>query len=106
MGRNTRRLREEKKLAKLRAAREEAERHGRGIRQRILIGTGLLAFGALLAAGTFVGPDLPGPEAETASLLVVFGIGLTAGGLSCLAVRGGLLAVAGARGMSRNPRRR
>ena len=94
MGRNTRRLREEKKLAKLHAAREEAERRRQGVRQRVLIGIGLLAFGALLAAGTFLGPDLPGPEAKTASLLVVFGIGLTAGGLSCLAVQGGLLAVA------------
>ena len=94
MGRNARRLREEKKLAKLRATREEAEQRDRELRQRVLIGTALLAFGALLAAGAFLGPDLPGPEAKTGSLLVVFGIGLTAGGLSCLAVQGGLLAVA------------
>ncbi|MEJ7753431.1 MAG: sulfite exporter TauE/SafE family protein, partial [Candidatus Limnocylindrales bacterium] len=93
-GRNTRRARELRKLEEIRAAREAAERGGRETRRRVILGSSLLLFGALLTAGMIVGPDLPGPDATSASLLVVFVIGLTAGGLSCLAVQGGLLAVA------------
>lgn len=93
-GRGTRRERAQRQLDKERAAREAAEQRAAELRQRMIIGGALLLFGALLAAGTFLGPDLPGPEAKSASLLVIFGIGLTAGGLSCLAVQGGLLAVA------------
>lgn len=89
-----RRARERRKLAELQAAREAAEQRDRELRRRLLIGAALLALTALLAAGAFVGPDLPGPEATSASLLVIFAIGLTAGGLSCLAVQGGLLTVA------------
>lgn len=93
-GRNTRRAREQRKLEEMRAARGAAERRDRELQQRLIVGGALLLFGVLLAAGTFVGPDLPGAEAKSASLLVVFVIGLSAGGLSCLAVQGGLLAVA------------
>lgn len=93
-GKNARRSREQRKLEELRAARAAAERRHREKRQRLIVGGALLLFGLLLTAGAFVGPDLPGPEAKRASLLLVFGIGLTAGGLSCLAVQGGLLTVA------------
>lgn len=93
-GRNSRRQRTERKLEEMRAAREAAERREREWRQRTLVGGALLLFGALLGAGIFLGPDLPGPEAKSASLVAIFAIGLTAGGLSCLAVQGGLLAVA------------
>jgi len=93
-GKNSRRAREQRKLEKMRAAREAVERRERQLRRRLVLGSALLLFGILLAAGTFLGPDLPGPQAKSASLLVIFGIGLTAGGLSCLAVQGGLLTVA------------
>ena len=93
-GRNTRRAREQRKLEEMEAAREAIERRDRELRQRLIVGGALLLFGLLLAAGTFVGPELPGPEAKSASLLVILAIGLTAGGLSCLAVQGGLLAIA------------
>ncbi|MGH8573097.1 MAG: sulfite exporter TauE/SafE family protein, partial [Gammaproteobacteria bacterium] len=93
-GRNTRRAREQRKLEEMEAAREAIERSDRELRQRLIVGGALLLFGLLLAAGTFVGPELPGPEAMSASLLVILAIGLTAGGLSCLAVQGGLLAIA------------
>lgn len=93
-GRGTRRAREQRKLEEMEAAREAIERRDRELRQRLIVGGALLLFGLLLAAGTFVGPELPGPEAKSASLLVILAIGLTAGGLSCLAVQGGLLAIA------------
>ena len=92
--RNQRRQREARKLAKMRAEREASEQRRREVKRRAALGSALLAFGTLLAAGTLVAPDLPGPQAKSASLVVVFAIGLTAGGLSCLAVQGGLLAVA------------
>ena len=91
---NKRRQRDQQKLAELRAERAALERRDHQLTQRLTVGAALLVFGGLLAAGTVVGPGVPGPEAKSASLLVVLGIGLTAGGLSCLAVQGGLLAVA------------
>lgn len=91
---NRRRELEARRLAELRAQREALERREREFLQRVAVGGALLLFGILIAIGTYMGPDLPGPEARSASLLVVFGIGLTAGGLSCLAVQGGLLTVA------------
>lgn len=93
-GKNTRRVREQRKLEEVRRAREAAQQQADSLRRRAYVGGAILMFGLLLAAGVFVGPDLPGPEATSASLLVVFTIGLTAGGLSCLAVQGGLLTVA------------
>jgi len=74
--------------------REEAEREARERRQRVIAGASLLALAALLVLGVAAGPQLPGPDAAGASLVVVLAIGLTAGGLSCLAVQGGLLTVA------------
>ncbi|MEJ7893077.1 MAG: sulfite exporter TauE/SafE family protein [Solirubrobacteraceae bacterium] len=78
----------------MRLAREIAEKREQEARRRWIMGGVLLILGVLLAAGALLGPNLPGPEAKGASLLVIFGIGLTAGGLSCLAVQGGLLTVA------------
>ena len=74
--------------------REAAERAARERHQRVIAGISLLALAALVAVGLFAGPQLPGPDARGVSLVVVLAIGLTAGGLSCLAVQGGLLAVA------------
>src|SRR5207248_7068000 len=53
---------------------------------------GLIVFIAIGAAK--VGQNVPAPDAENASLLVVFLTGLFAGGLTCLAIQGGLLATA------------
>ncbi|MGH2838492.1 MAG: sulfite exporter TauE/SafE family protein [Thermoleophilaceae bacterium] len=94
MGRSSKRRNQDRKLARLRAERQAIERRQQQTAQRMTAGVALLAFAALLAVGAFVGPDLPGPDAKSASLVVVLGIGLTAGGLSCLAVQGGLLTIA------------
>ncbi len=56
-------------------------------------GLGLLALGALA-----FGPGVPIAAADGASLPLVFLTGLLAGGLTCLAVQGGLLATTVARG--------
>lgn len=48
----------------------------------------------LLIVGIAVGPDLPEPGASSISLFVALAVGLTAGGLSCLAVQSGLLTIA------------
>ena len=85
---------QDRKFARMRAEREALERRRQSQARRITAGAALLALAALLAAATFVGPDLPGPQAKSVSLIVVLGIGLTAGGLSCLAVQGGLLTIA------------
>src|SRR5213078_3559935 len=53
---------------------------------------GLIGFIAIGAA--MVGQNVPAPDADNASLLVVFLTGLLAGGLTCLAIQGGLLATA------------
>lgn len=62
-----------------------------GRRQRVTIGLSLLGLAAFLAIGGLVGPDLPDAQSGQVNLLLVLVIGLTAGGLSCLAVQGGLL---------------
>lgn len=87
-----RRARVELRVAQL--EREAAEREARERRQRVIAGASLLALAVLLGAGVIAGPELPGPDAKGASLVAVLAIGLTAGGLSCLAVQGGLLTVA------------
>jgi len=74
--------------------RQVAEREARERRQRVIAAGSLLALAGLLAVGVLAGPELPGPDAAGASLVAVLAIGLTAGGLSCLAVQGGLLTVA------------
>lgn len=74
--------------------RRAAERAARERRERVIAGISLLVFTGLMAVGLIAGPQLPGPQAAGASLVVVLAIGLTAGGLSCLAVQGGLLTVA------------
>ena len=60
----------------------------------MLAAAALLIGGVLLVLGVIVGPELPGGDTGNISLLAVLVIGLTAGGLSCLAIQGGLLAVA------------
>jgi len=87
-----RRARREREAAEL--ARHVAERAVRERRQRVIAGASLLALATLLVVGVVAGPKLPGPDAAGASLVAVLAIGLTAGGLSCLAVQGGLLTVA------------
>lgn len=89
-----RRARVENEIAKVRDEREALERQREQWRQRVTVGGALLALGLVLGAGVLSGAELPGPDAKSASLLVVLLIGLTAGGLSCLAVQGGLLTVA------------
>jgi sulfite exporter TauE/SafE len=91
---NRHRERERHNLERMRAERERLERERLERTRRLAIGGALLALAALIAAGALLGPDLPGPDASGVSLLAVLGIGLTAGGLSCLAVQGGLLTVA------------
>ena len=76
------------------AERARAEHEGQQRRRRQAAGIALFALAALLAVGALVGPDLPSPDATGIALPVVLLIGLTAGGLSCLAVQGGLLTVA------------
>lgn len=76
------------------AAREAAEREALERRQRRATGIAILGLTVLVLAGAAVGPDLPDPGATGIALPAVLLIGLTAGGLSCLAVQGGLLTVA------------
>lgn len=72
-----------------------AEAQGKPTRgQRVTIGFSLFGLAAFLALGGLVGPDLPDAQSGQINLLLVLVIGLTAGGLSCLAVQGGLLATA------------
>lgn len=80
-------IREQRVIAE--RERQESER-----RQRRTVGFGLLALVTLLVVGAVVGPDLPDTSSTSIALPAVLLIGLTAGGLSCLAVQGGLLTVA------------
>lgn len=104
MGRkvNRRRERVDRELARLAAERKAFEQQRQRWQERAVAAAALLVLGLLIAIGIVVGADVPGPETKSLSLLVVFVIGLTAGGLSCLAVQGGLLTVAvtGERGHS------
>lgn len=61
---------------------------------RFALATSLATLGALLVVGVAVGPDVPQAGTTSVPLLVAFAVGLTAGGLSCLAVQSGLLTVA------------
>lgn len=92
-----RRRDEDSRKARARSQAAEGERAEREVRERRgrqATGVALLALAALLAVGALVGPDLPSPDATSVALPAVLLIGLTAGGLSCLAVQGGLLTVA------------
>ncbi len=63
-------------------------------RQRCLAAVCLLGIAALVLASALFSPGVPDSEAGRASLFLVFLTGITAGGLSCLAVQGGLLTTA------------
>ena len=91
-GRNSRRERERRKLERMRAEREALDTSRRVRHKRWAIAGSLVAVAALLAASAWLAPELPSATATSASLPLVLLIGLTAGGLSCLAVQGGLLA--------------
>lgn len=60
----------------------------------LVVGGALLGFAALIVIGATVRPSLPASDTTSIALPVALLIGLTAGGLSCLAVQGGLLTVA------------
>lgn len=97
--------------ARLEAARErleferleQIEREAGERRRRVVIGVTLLGLALLLGLGMFIGPEVPGPGDASVSLVAALAIGLTAGGLSCLAVQGGLLTVAVTGERARDP---
>ncbi len=86
-----------------RELRELSERQARERRRRVVIGIALLGLALLLGLGMFIGPDVPAPGEASISLVAALAIGLTAGGLSCLAVQGGLLTVAVTGERARDP---
>ncbi|MGH2752992.1 MAG: sulfite exporter TauE/SafE family protein [Actinomycetota bacterium] len=63
-------------------------------RQRQIVAACLIGIAVLVVVAARFSPAVPDAEAGRANLLLVFLTGLTAGGLSCLAVQGGLLATA------------
>lgn len=84
------------------ARRERWERVGRfdayvaerERKQRRLVAVCLVGIAGLVVLSALFSPGLPKAEAGRANLLLVLVTGITAGGLSCLAVQGGLLATA------------
>lgn len=68
------------------AARERRQRH--------IVAACLVGLAALIVVTAKFSPGLPDADAGRLNLLLVFVTGITAGGLSCLAVQGGLLATA------------
>lgn len=63
-------------------------------RQRQIVAACLIGIAVLVVVAARFSPAVPDAQAGRANLLLVFLTGLTAGGLSCLAVQGGLLATA------------
>jgi len=63
-------------------------------RQRRIVAACLVGVAVLVVVAAEFSPAVPDADAGRANLLLVFLTGLTAGGLSCLAVQGGLLATA------------
>lgn len=63
-------------------------------KQRRLVALLLAGIAGLVVASLFFSPGVPDTQAGRANLLLVFLTGITAGGLTCLAVQGGLLASA------------
>jgi len=63
------------------------------VRSRLIIAGSLVGFAALVIVGMIVRPSESSLDGGT-NLLLVIVTGITAGGLSCLAVQGGLLATA------------
>ncbi|MGH2759096.1 MAG: sulfite exporter TauE/SafE family protein [Actinomycetota bacterium] len=63
-------------------------------KQRRLVAFLLVGIAAVVVISARFSPAVPDSEAGRANLLLVFVTGITAGGLSCLAVQGGLLATA------------
>lgn len=98
---NARRKRElsPERQALKRERRERRERfealvETRDRRQRRIVAACLIGIAVLVVVAARFSPAVPESEAGRANLLLVFLTGLTAGGLSCLAVQGGLLATA------------
>jgi sulfite exporter TauE/SafE len=63
-------------------------------KQRWLVALLLVGIGALVVVSAAFSPGVPDSDTGRANLALVFVTGITAGGLSCLAVQGGLLATA------------
>lgn len=63
-------------------------------KQRRLVAFLLIGIVALIVVSAAFSPAVPDSQAGRANLLLVFLTGITAGGLSCLAVQGGLLVTA------------
>ena len=63
-------------------------------RQRRLVAALLIGIAVIIVISAKFSPAVPASDAGRANLLLVFVTGITAGGLSCLAVQGGLLATA------------
>ncbi len=63
-------------------------------RQRHVVAASLVGIAALVVLSALFSPGLPGSDAGKVNLVLVAVTGITAGGLSCLAVQGGLLATA------------
>lgn len=63
-------------------------------RARLVLALFLLGFAALVLSGLLFAPGRIGSQGSEGRLLLVLLTGLTTGGLSCLAVQGGLLATA------------
>lgn len=63
-------------------------------KQRYVVAVCLVGIAALVVLSALFSPGIPQSQAGRANLLLVFVTGITAGGLSCLAVQGGLLATA------------
>lgn len=82
------RERRERRVAfdQLVAARERRQRH--------VVAACLVGLAVLIVVAARFSPGLPDADAGRLNLLLVFVTGITAGGLSCLAVQGGLLATA------------
>lgn len=63
-------------------------------RQRHVVAASLVGIAVLVVLSALFSPGLPGSDAGRVNLVLVAVIGITAGGLSCLAIQGGLLATA------------
>lgn len=63
-------------------------------KQRLLVAFLLVGLGVLVLVSAKFSPGVPASDAGRVNLALVFVTGITAGGLSCLAVQGGLLATA------------
>ncbi len=84
----------EKRERRARDRRFEALVADRERKQRRLVAFLLVGIAAVVVVSGWFSPAVPDSEKGRANLVLVFVTGITAGGLSCLAVQGGLLATA------------